>query len=219
MKQWLVGSSILLGIVLLLGAAYSAFSQDPRGEIGGQQQQGGGAMRGMPPGMMHMQMQQMKASAQGLFLLQGTTLRKFSTSLEAQGALELSEAKTTGRPQQATFLLTGDDVLVVSGSTLYRVDGKTLKVTYKKTLPDTTQTTTAANGQPQPPQPPATMELQDHTLYLMRGTSLVALSLDDGSILGKTTLPKPANAPNMEGGPMGARRKASRPGCPPAPQQ
>ncbi len=58
----------------------------------------------MPPGMMHMQMQQMKASAQGLFLLQGTTLRKFSTSLEAQGTLELSEAKTTGRPQQATLL-------------------------------------------------------------------------------------------------------------------
>ncbi len=43
------------------------------------------------------------------------------------------------------------------------------------------------------------MELQDHTLYLMRGISLVALSLDDGSILGKTTLPKTGQCPEYGG--------------------
>ena len=215
MKQWLVGSSLLLGIVLLLGAAYSAFSQDPRGELGGQQQ--GGGMRGMPNGMppMH-QLHQMKAGTQGLFLLQGSTLRKYSTTLQAQGTLDLSDttAAAGGHPHPGTFLLAGDDVVVVTDSTFYRVDGKTMKVAVKKALPEATQSTQTANGQqqqqPQRPMPPADLELNNHTLYLMRGPSLVALSIDDGSVLGKATLPKPANAPPadapppMDAPPMGA---------------
>ncbi len=215
MKQWLVGTSLLLGIVFLLGAGYAAFSQDPRGELGGQQQ-GGGGMRGMMQGMPPMH--QMKAGTQGLFLLQGSTLLKFSTTLQAQGTLDLSEAKAAGHPQPGAFLLAGDDVLVVTGATFYRVDGKTLKVAVKKTLPAATQPTQAANGQQQqPPMPPATLELNNHTLYLMRGPSLVALSIDDGSVLGQTTLQKPANAPPMDAGqgPMDAPPMDA----PPAPPQ
>jgi len=218
MKQWFVGSALLVGIVLLLGATYAAFSQDPRGDLNRGQQVGAmrrGMQQGMPP------RNPMKAGTQGLFFLQGTTLLKFSSTLQAQGKLDLSDASAKGRPQPGALLLAGDDVLVVTGSTFYRVDGKTLTVSVKKALPDvakTTQTTQAANGQHQPPQPPMAppeLELNNRTLYLLRGPSLVALSIDDGSVLGQATLQKPANAPQMDGGPMDGGPM----GAPPAPPQ
>ena len=207
MKQWLIGSILVVGIVLLLSITYAAFSQQEPAAPGEGRPADGGAMRGAgEPGRGRARtgpLQAMKAGEQGVFVMQGNTLLKYPPTLQGTPAkLDLgtpaaAENAPRNHPQPGTFLLAGDDVLLVLGGTYYRVDGKALTITKKITLPALTQPAlSAGGGQQMPPRTPhPELVLNNHTLYVLRGASMVALNIEDGTILGQATLPKPSDAP------------------------
>jgi len=102
---------------------------------------------------------------------------------------------------------TKEKVLVVYGTDFFAIDAATFKVAAKCKLPDpeppagTAPADTTAPGGGMGGRMmggffgPPTLELSGNTLYVVRGTQMLAVNIDDASILGKATLPQQAPPP------------------------
>lgn len=163
-----------------------------------------------------------KVGAQGIFVLTGGTLTKYDTKLKEQGTLKFVEpaapvstdSSDTGAPPRRQMPRSGvvliapnsdpakEKVLVVYGTDFISIDAATFKVAAKGKLPD--------------PEPPAgapaggmgnrggfggtpTLELSGTTLFVVRGSQIVGINIEDGSVVGKATLPQQAPPPANSG--------------------
>ncbi|MHB0938672.1 MAG: hypothetical protein ACYC6A_19935 [Armatimonadota bacterium] len=113
------------------------------------------------------------------------------------------------RMYPASLLLQGDDLLVLIGDHLFRVDTATLKLRYDADL--TGPLGKAANRWRELIAPP-TLELKGDTLYIVRTTQICAVNVRDGKLLKTTLLPPPLQQGDAVRAPQGLRdRPADEP--------
>jgi len=174
----------------------------------------GMGMMGM--GMQGMQQApEMTITPNGIFILKSGVLMRFDTKLKQQGtSLELfgalavqppmSETPTDAERQAmmawmrdaaprmspAAMLAKDDELLIVIGTTLFRVNQKTLVL-------DTKQTKLVAQADMAENRPLAALmtgkpvlQLNDKTLYIIIGANLAAVNADTGDVLSTGVLPK-----------------------------
>jgi len=97
-----------------------------------------------------------------------------------------------------------EKVLVVYGTDFFSIDAATFKVAAKCKIPDPEPPAGAAPADPNAPGGgmgarmmggffgAPTLELSGNILYVIRGTQMLAINIDDASIVGKATLPQQA---------------------------
>jgi len=96
-----------------------------------------------------------------------------------------------------------EKVLVVYGTDFFSIDAATFKVAAKCKIPDPEPPAGAADTSGAPGGGMGgrtmggffgapTLELSGNTLYVIRGAQMVAINIDDASIVGKATLPQQA---------------------------
>ncbi len=223
---------ITLLLALALSAMTMAFAQAAPGTPPPQPTGPGGNRGGGMQGMQQPSAD-MTITPNGVFVLKSGVLVKYDTTLKQQGTpLELFGAPLPARPtvsnpptdtetqammawmqdaaprlSAAAMLAKGDELLIVIGSTLYRVNQKTMALDTKqaKLLP--------AQGNMAQNRPLAAMmtalnaskpvlQLCDNTLFIVIGSNLAAVNADTGDVLSNGMLPKETtiNMPNMRGG-------------------
>lgn len=168
----------------------------------------------MPPPVI------VKAGTTGVFVLMGATLTKYTPELKEAGTLKLIDSATSTtsgqpKPPAAGVMLIApgvkEKVLVIIGEKFFSVDAATLTIAAKAALPKIEQPAppdsgTALDDQPAPggpggpgmpgcpmmkPMGPPPFELQGKILYAMRLPQIFGINIEDGSIVGPVTLPKP----------------------------
>jgi hypothetical protein len=187
-----------------------------------------------PPGMMGMgqqgqpPMQQtmmrpmmmsepvMKCSNEGVFLLTGQRLTKYSPSTLKKIAsveLQMDIMQQTDKKDQynpgmnqhfmgpggpSEMLLSGADVLIVSPNSFFRVDSKTMKLAVKSSLNPAGKNNQERNGMGNEPGMPMghgmmrnALELQGGILYFLNGDSLMAINIKDGKTIATSQLERP----------------------------
>lgn len=208
-KATIVGWILVIGLVIVSVGAVLA----QRGLRAMENPGGPGGPGGMmlPPVVV-------KAGTTGVFILTGATLTKYTPELKEAGSLKLiDDANTSNADQQPRLPATGilliapgakEKVLVIIGEKFFSVDAATLTVVAKATLPKFEQPTPPDGGagmdnQPTPggpgmprgpmmrPMGPPPFELQGKILYGMRLPQIFGINIEDGSIVGPITLPKP----------------------------
>lgn len=161
----------------------------------------------------------MKAGVEGVYILRGPTILKYNTGLQEPSTLVLiepgkprSDGEAGGPPPPIgpiEMLITpagsgAEKVLVVAGDQFFSIDGATLKIVARATLPAVELPERAGEGpvpggpgpgpgfgpRPMGP-PPATIDLQGDTLYVMRANQIAAIRITDGKIVAQTNLPGP----------------------------
>ncbi len=212
-----------LSLVLALSAMAIVLAQAAPGTPVPQPQPGGGmGMRGGMPGIQGMQPSvEMTVTPNGVFVLKSGVLVKYDTTLKQQGtSLELfgplavqptvSNPPTDEERQRmrtwlldaaprmspAAMLADGDELLIVVGNTLFRVNQKTLAL-------DTKQAKLLGENNPLQNRPFAAMtammgskpvlQLSEKTLFIILGSDLVAVNAETGDVLGNGVLPKETN--------------------------
>ncbi|MHB9026609.1 MAG: hypothetical protein ACYC7E_20955 [Armatimonadota bacterium] len=115
-----------------------------------------------------------------------------------------------------------NSLLIIIGDGYARINQDTLKVEAKADLKNPTAAPEAETGRPRTEPAPA-YALVENTLYLLRGTEMLALSITDGKIINRSPLPKELEPIqfNFFGGrgsftPGGNRGGGDRGGAPPA---
>lgn len=164
-------------------------------------------------------------TTKGLFALRNGTLAKYNATTLKQvqelslfGAAPEAPADATDRAAMmkyytdlqrrqapAIMIAKDDSLLVVIGDGFARINQETLKpeATATLTAPGaTTDAATPAAARITEPTPGYT--LSGDTLFLMRGTELIAITVTDGKILSRVTLPKELQPVQMFGGRGGA---------------
>lgn len=155
-----------------------------------------------------------------LYKLEADTLTQVGSLQLIEKQATQGKGSQTGNQQQAppaggAMIVAAGKVLVVIGDQFFSIDATSLEIVAKTTLPKPsdgqnvgsagTRSVKGKNGQggqgsqggqgngQQGPPPPATLELQGTTLYVAHGPQIIAVNIDDGTILGQATLPKPAD--------------------------
>lgn len=199
MRSILVGSIVVVAL-LAAGFVTSVLAQ------GGPPPDG---MRGPhPPAVI------MKAGTTGLFVLAGPNLVKYDPKTLAQTGVYTLPAPTASgdsnnqhppMPPHIVMLVAtidglGENVLLIAGDQFLRIDGATLQVKAKGTLPKVEMPAPPQGGQGgpdgmRPPMgamgAPPMPELKGSMLYIQRMDQIFAINVTDGSITGAATLPKP----------------------------
>jgi uncharacterized membrane protein YgcG len=93
----------------------------------------------------------------------------------------------------AAMIPKDNSLLIIIGDRFGRFNQDTLAVEAKADLTNPTPAPEAENGRPRQ-EPAPGYALVENTLYLLRGTEMLALSITDGKILNRSALPKELEA-------------------------
>ena len=183
---------VLVTLTLLL-AAGAVLAQGPGGMMGG----GGAAVLVNTP--------------KGLFALRGGVLAKIDLTtmqtkqdfplfgaMPAAPAVDADQAtrmqyysEMQKRNAPAIMFATGDSLVVVIGDNFARLNQETFKVETTADLsPLTKAAETTGNGGFRMPEPAPGYLQVGNTLYLMRSQEMLSISITDGKILARASLPK-----------------------------
>lgn len=162
----------------------------------------------------------MKASPQGVFVLSGGLLVKYSpTTLQQVGSVEVDK-KPGDQPAPpadnqpmlprpappAGMLISGNKVFVVIGDRFVSVNAESLVIAAKSDLPKPPNAPKPAADVPQGPMGPGAgpdqrpmgpipMEISGNMLYVVRGSQILGIKVEDGSVVQGAL---PAKAPQTK---------------------
>ncbi|MHB0937920.1 MAG: YncE family protein [Armatimonadota bacterium] len=151
-----------------------------------------------------------------LYVLQAGELVKYdAATLKEEGAVQIADRTTAApagndRPQPpagagpAALLISDGNILLVAGSTFYRIDGKTMKIAKQTALPTPDQ----QQGGMRPPMGQPQLELGGKSLFVVTGNRLYSIDIAGGKVTGQVELKLPAPpqgrpgmGPGGQGGP------------------
>ncbi len=197
----------IVALIAAVWASGAVLAQRGPGGPGGPGDPGGHGAMMPPPGP---RTGAMEAGDSGLFVLAGPTLVRYSPDLAEQDTVQLLDAtRTSGTaaepPACGAMLIVpaegdaAEKLLVVIGDKFFAVDAQTLGIIATGTLPDvelpadqqTTAKGSGKHGPAGPPPGPGALEYHDAALYVQRGPAIIAVNVEDGSVMGQATLPKP----------------------------
>ena len=207
LTRWqLWGAAVVAVAMVTIGVRSIAFAQpEVAGNRGNANRAGGPGMRGgmgpmgMPGGPNRVVMQY---DGGKLYVLQAGELVKYDgATLKEEGAAQIGNktaapaGRNAGAPQPpagggpAAFLIAGNDIVLVAGSTFYRIDSKSMKIAKQTALP--APGADAEQGM-RPPMGPPQLELGGKSLFVATGSRLYSIDIAGGKVTGQVELKLPA---------------------------